>query len=597
MTVQRIGVFATRPADLSLLRRHINALFAVLPAEAEWDFRYFHSAVRFCAALGDGGVSVGVLLHTDARQPLPDLPAAACVVLIRPPPEGAPPDGAAPEGAAPDSATPDSATPDRSATDALPGELPLHTLTPARLQQAVRAALQRREIDTEVRYLQQHDGITALPRWGVLLTQIDAQLEVQAADAARSSDRQHLYCIDLKGFADLETTLGIATAEQLLRLAARRLVQRTNDRELLASGEGAQFLVYSCRATSNAASVRRAKQFAAVLTAPFELAESIAYITTAVGIAAPTPACSAAELLRQASTAATAAALTHSDGIALFDASVQRSSQRQQLKEALGYAIERDEFEVFYQPIVDLQTGAIAGAEALLRWHGHSVGAISPGHFIPLAEESGAILSIGEWVLRNACRAAVTWLDRFWQPVRLAVNVSAQQFRTRHLQDSLLRVLSEMPLSPDQIELEISERNYLALMRTHQGEFEALRDLGFRIVIDDFGSSYAPPSYLKQCPVDVLKIDRSFIAPLPGNANAAALVRGFIAMAKGLGLRVIGMGVETEAQLEFLRAAGCDEAQGFHLSHPLPGDDFISLLLRNPPIALPYATTTVIRAS
>ena len=574
MTVQRIGILATRAADLSLLRGHIDALFATLPTEADWEFRYFRALPRFTAALRNRSLTVGVLLHTDASQPLPALPAESSVLVIR----------ATPVGAA----------------QMAPGEIALHELSPSYLQRALRSAIQRRELEEEIRYLEQHDALTALPRGPVFTTQIEALLNARDATPSTNGVNARLYCIGLKGFADLEGTLGVATAERLLRLAAQRLVKHTGKRELLARGEGSEFLVFAPSLVADAAAKRRAKQFAIALAAPFELAESIAYITTTIGIATalavehnkPATHSRAATLIQQARAAVEAADSSGGGRIQLFDANMQRTSRRQKVTEALGYAIERNEFEVFYQPIVDLNSGAIAGAEALLRWHGHAVGAVSPEHFIPLAEASGAIFSIGEWVLQHACRDAVTWLDRFWQPVRLAVNISAEQFRTRRLQEDLLRLLSELPLSPEQIELEISERNYLELVRTHQSEFETLRDLGFRIVIDDFGTSYASLSYLKQFPVDVLKIDRSFIAPLPGTASDGALIRAIVAMGKSLGMRVVGVGVETEEQLEFLRAVGCDEAQGFYLSHPLSGDDFISLLLRNPPVTTPTQQAT-----
>lgn len=570
MTVQCIGILATRAADLGLLRGHIDAMCVALPAEAEWQFRYFRSLTRFTKALAGRRLAIGVLLHMDLHEPPPLLPADGSVIIIRP--------------------MPDSAAPATS------GEMALHSLNPTALQYALRSALQRRDLADEVRYLEQNDAVTGLPLGGALLAHIDAALDTNA-QADNDLTRPHLFCIALAGFADLQDTLGIATAERLLKLTAQRLAHRIKRGEQLACGSGAEFLVWTRYATSDAVARRRAGTFAAALAPPFELTETVAYMTTAIGIAPAAADLRADELLQQARSAADAAAMARGDGIALFAGPSPRMSRRRQVIEALGYAIERNEFEVFYQPIVDLRSGAIAGAEALLRWHGQSVGEVSPGHFIPIAEESGAILSIGEWVLQHACRAAVTWLDRFWQPVRLSVNVSAQQFGTRRLQEQLLRVLSEMPLTADQVELEISERSYLAMMRTQRREFEALRDIGFRIVIDDFGSSYASLSYLKQFPVDALKIDRSFIAPLPGSARDAALVTAFIAMGRSLGLRVVGVGVETEAQLEFLRAAGCDEAQGFYLSHPVPGDEFIGLLLRNPPVVAPLGTAPRARSS
>jgi EAL domain-containing protein (putative c-di-GMP-specific phosphodiesterase class I)/GGDEF domain-containing protein len=573
--MHRIGVFATRPADLHPLREHISALFGSLPDDAVWDFHYFSSWNRFRQALTRRELQLGLLVNLRPGEQFPEL-AHLCrehaIAVLG------------------DQPLPADVTP--VATLAPTG------LDPAALQAMLRNALRRAELDDELRYLAEHDACTGLLRDEAFAKQLNQSLtdvlqRTQRTPASPALGRNALLCLRLDGYDELEATLGTASAERVLRMAAERLRGVLQRGELLARGNGPEFLAWLRAGHRIEAAAARLQQ---AFEAPFHLNESSAFVRASAGMARA-DGCEHAgleegpgdALIRQARAAADVVLQRTGVRSLLYDPGIEKASRRQQVRAALATAIERDEFDVFYQPIVNLAHGNVAGAEALLRWHGQSVGQVSPAHFIPLAEESGAIQSIGQWVLRRACHDAVIWLDRFWTQVRIGVNIAPDQFRSGRVHEDLHQLLQDLPLHARQVELEISERNFLLLAREHYDLFENLRDQGFRIVLDEFGSSYASLSYLKQYPVDVLKIDRHLIAGLDragaGPAGQEAdLVQAMVAMGRSMNMRVVGVGVETEAQLEALRAAGCDEAQGFHLGAPMPGDEFIATLLRNPAI-------------
>ncbi len=575
--MHRIGVFATRPADLRPLREHILTLFGSLPDDAAWDFHYFKSWSRFRQALVRQELQLGLLLNLHADAQFPDLAQLSrehAIAVIG------------------DAPLPDGVT--------LVATLLYAALDPTSLQALLRHALRRAELDDELRYLAAHDACTGLLRDATLATRLNAALTAALArgpaggspvPAPPTLGRHALMCLRLDGFDELEATLGAASADRVLRMAAERLRGVLQRGELLARGNGPEFLAWLRVGQRIETAAARLQQ---TFESPFHLNESSAFVRASAGIARA-DGCEHAgaeegpgdALIRQARAAADVVLQRTGVRTLLYDTGIEKASRRQQLRAALAQAIERDEFDVFYQPIINLAHGNVAGAEALLRWHGQSVGQVSPAHFIPLAEESGAIQSIGQWVLRRACHDAVIWLDRFWTQVRIAVNVAPDQFRSGRIHDDLHQLLRELPIHARQVELEIAERNFLALAREHYGLFENLRDQGFRIVLDEFGSSYASLSYLKQYPVDVLKIDRHLVASLDKPGPDAELVRAMVAMGRSMNLRVVGVGVETEAQLEALRAAGCDEAQGFLLGAPMPGDEFIATLLRNPAIERP----------
>jgi len=255
-----------------------------------------------------------------------------------------------------------------------------------------------------------------------------------------------------------------------------------------------------------------------------------------------------------------------------------RSLGRLELEIDLRHAFDRNEFELYYQPKMDLCTGAIVGVEALLRWHDAERGWIPPEKFIPVAEETGMIIAIGDWVVRETCKQLKLWANTPLAHLGIAVNVSVQQFAREDFVDVVLRTLWQHGVKPHQLELEITES---LLMRNIDGTTAALKRLGaagLTLSIDDFGTGYSSLGYLRQFPVDALKIDRSFVKDLSTNSDAAAICAAIIAMARELKLKVIAEGVETEAQVKFLRDHRCDQAQGYWISHPISAADLESLL-------------------
>jgi EAL domain-containing protein (putative c-di-GMP-specific phosphodiesterase class I) len=252
--------------------------------------------------------------------------------------------------------------------------------------------------------------------------------------------------------------------------------------------------------------------------------------------------------------------------------------QRLSLENDLRHAAERGELFLHYQPVADVASGQIVGAEALLRWDHPQRGRLEPDSFIPLAEETGLIVPVGEWVLREACLEAKTWQDAGYLPIHIGVNLSARQLNHKGLVNLVTRVLDESGISPEWLQLEITEGDVMSNVEFIIGVLHRLRGMGVGISVDDFGTGYSSLSYLKRFPIDSVKIDRSFVRDLATDASDAAIVTTIIAMARNLNLRVVAEGVETEEQLEFLRRRGCDEFQGYLVSRPVPAQAFTRLM-------------------
>jgi EAL domain-containing protein (putative c-di-GMP-specific phosphodiesterase class I) len=248
------------------------------------------------------------------------------------------------------------------------------------------------------------------------------------------------------------------------------------------------------------------------------------------------------------------------------------------MEHQIRHALDRNEFELHYQPLVDLATGRIVRAEALLRWHNPELGQVSPEDFIPLAEEIGLITPIGEWVLRTACRQAMVWRAEGLCPERISVNVSSRQFRGLSLFDTVVGILEETGMPPTGLELEITENLLMADIPEVIDGLRRLDDLGISLSVDDFGTGYSSLSYLRRFPVSVLKIDKSFVRDVATDSDNAILVEAIITMGRSLKLEVVAEGVETGAQMGFLRKRGCDFAQGYYYSRPTPTADFRQLM-------------------
>jgi len=255
-----------------------------------------------------------------------------------------------------------------------------------------------------------------------------------------------------------------------------------------------------------------------------------------------------------------------------------RAVRRLAVEGGLRRALKQEEFLLHYQPKIDLVTGAIIGAEALIRWQDPVLGLVEPGQFVPIAEENGLIVPIGQWVLRKACRQVQAWLDSNLRAVPVSVNISAVEFRHAGFLDGIARILKETGLAPHYLELEITESILMHDAESSVSTLESLKAMGVQLAVDDFGTGYSSLSYLKRFPIDTLKIDQSFVRDIATDADDATIVAAVIGMGKNLKQRVIAEGVETHAQLAFLQARHCDEGQGFHFSHPVSAEDFARLL-------------------
>jgi EAL domain-containing protein (putative c-di-GMP-specific phosphodiesterase class I) len=305
------------------------------------------------------------------------------------------------------------------------------------------------------------------------------------------------------------------------------------------------------------------------------------HVTASIGISVfPDDGVNAGVLIKNADTAMYQAKANGRQSYKFFKAEMNvRAVERQTIEEDLRHALTRHEFALHYQPKINLQTGAITGAEALLRWAHPSRGFIPPVEFIPVAEESGLILSIGAWVLREACAQAKVWVDAGLPLETIAVNVSAVQFRNEGFLENLFGSLNETGLDPRSLELELTETVLMKQPELTASILQILRGKGVQVSVDDFGTGYSSLSYLQQFPIDILKIDQLFVRRMTTNPGETAIVRAIISMAKSLHLKVIAEGVETLDDLTFLRSQECDEAQGYYFSRPVPSAQFAQLLV------------------
>jgi diguanylate cyclase (GGDEF)-like protein len=381
-----------------------------------------------------------------------------------------------------------------------------------------------------------------------------------------------LLFLDLDRFKDINDTLGHTCGDQLLTAVADRLREGLRPSEFLArlGGDEFVFLVTGLRDKRSAGSF--AHSILELLNTPFEVDDKELFISTSIGIAlSPDDGDDGDTLLTHADMALYAAKEQGRNAFSYFSEELNREArERRHLEGSLHRALSNGEFHLEYQPQIELRSGRIFSFEALLRWQHPDEGLIPPQRFIPVAEETGLIRRLGEWVLQTACLQCRQWQQPGLPPVRVAVNVSGHQFNQPGFIDMVDRVLEETGLDPELLELELTESS---LMAGAQESIMTLIDLkvrGMHLAIDDFGTGYSSLSYLKHFPIDRLKIDRSFVRDIVRDLDDRAIVEAIIAMAHSLGLRVLAEGVEHEDELELLRERGCDEVQGFYFAQPLP---------------------------
>lgn len=427
--------------------------------------------------------------------------------------------------------------------------------------------------------LAHHDPLTGLDNRLSLNLRLDQLL----ARARRAQGTAAVMFIDLDHFKKINDTHGHQTGDLLLQAVANRLRDLLREVDTIARLGGDEFIIVTdCAITPDAAS-SIAVRIVDALAAPFTLAGKTIHTGTSVGVAIyPADGADSATLLRHADTAMYAAKSQGRGNFQFFSSAMNQATHDRLLMEnRLAQALEKQEFELYLQAQVETASGRVVGAEALLRWHHPELGMVSPDRFIPIAEESGLILPLGDWVLRRAAQLLVRWREQDLGHLRLAVNLSARQCRGGSLLPLLDRLLADNGIAPDLLELEITESAAMQDPERSRTLLRELRSRGIKVAIDDFGTGYSSLSYLKQFELDRLKIDRSFVKDIETDPNDAVIVGATIALAHTLGLEVIAEGVETAAQRTFLCSKGCETAQGYLFAKPLPVQQFEALAMKD----------------
>ncbi len=441
------------------------------------------------------------------------------------------------------------------------------------------------DISIRKRYEQQllrqanYDILTGLPNRMLALD----RLKLALAQARRENSLVGVMFLDLDNFKHINDTMGHDAGDNLLIEAARRISSCLRGTSTVARLGGDEFLVILPGLTGADATSQVAERILKTFEPAYLLNNQEVFVTTSIGIAIfPTDSDNSGTLLQHADAAMYQAKHQGKSSYSHFVPEMTEvSHDRLQMESRMRRALEQNEFELYFQPIVQTDTGALCSAEALLRWNNASMGMVMPDRFIPLAEETGLIIPIGEWVLHEACHKAMRWREITGTKVGVSVNVSPRQFRDPNFSDIVMKALDASGLEAEYLELEITERLILDNTIETAEILKHLDRAGIRLSVDDFGTGYSALSYLKSYPFDTLKIDKSFVQDVLKEQDDASLVRAIINMAHSLGLRVIAEGVEEEAQTHFLQQEGCDYSQGYFYSRPMPEEKFEKWLSTN----------------
>ncbi|HYC48554.1 MAG TPA: EAL domain-containing protein [Burkholderiales bacterium] len=438
--------------------------------------------------------------------------------------------------------------------------------------------LVRTQAEQAVKFVAMHDTLTNLPNRAMF----NERLEQAIAQAQRHERRLAVMFIDLDRFKIINDTLGHEAGDQLLREVAERLTDQLRTADIVARLGGDEFVVLLQDIGEPAAVAAVAEKLIAALAGSFTIAGNQVHVSGSIGISTyPVDAQDMRSLLRFADIAMYRAKDQGRNTFQFYSEQMNvHSVERLTLEAELRGALERDELVLHYQPVVNAQTGVPVGMEALVRWRHPARGLVPPVKFIGIAEETGLIVPIGEWVLATACAQQRKWIDAGLPSLRIAVNLSPRQFVHRDLLQDIVRVLARSGCETSSLELEITESTIMHNAARAAALLAELKAMGIHVAIDDFGTGYSSLAYLKRFPIDALKIDRSFVSEVPGDPSNAAITQAIIAMAHSLGLTVIGEGVETVEQLEFLKAHGCEEVQGAHFSLALAEPDATAFLQR-----------------
>jgi diguanylate cyclase (GGDEF)-like protein/PAS domain S-box-containing protein len=436
---------------------------------------------------------------------------------------------------------------------------------------------ERKLTEQRVHHVAQHDALTGLPNRSLL----QDRLGQAVAYAARSGNPVWVMLIDLDRFKFVNDSMGHKAGDVLLMTVAARLRSSLRDADTVARLSGDEFVVIVSESGDQQLTPDIVQRVMNAVAQPVMLGTKEFFVTCSIGVSVyPSESTTADTLTEHADIAMYRAKKMGRNNFQFYTPAMNEESlERVRIESALRNAVERNEFVLYYQPQLDMKTGKIVGMEALIRWQHPELGMVPPGRFISIAEETGMIVQIGAWVLRSACAQNKAWQDAGYDKLRVAVNLSARQFGAADLIDNLASVLQDTRLEPKYLEIELTESLFMSDITPAVDLLHRMKALGVNLSIDDFGTGYSSLSYLSRFPIDVLKIDRSFVADITRDANDEAIVTSIIALAHNLKLAVIAEGVETGEQLDYLRRHGCDEMQGYYFSRPLPAKEFEQLLI------------------
>ena len=448
------------------------------------------------------------------------------------------------------------------------------------IARSINYAIERQQVQQHLTHLAHHDQLTGLANRELFHDRLGRAV----ARADRSKKMIGLMFLDLDRFKEINDSLGHQAGDDLLIMVSKRLQGCVRETDTIARLGGDEFTVIIEGINSPEEGALVAKKILLAMQEPFTLADQEVFVTTSIGLTVyPTDADNVEMLLKNADMAMYRAKEGGRNKYQFYSVDMNnKAHERLRIEGLLHKALEKNEFLLFYQPKVDMNNGDIIGAEALIRWINDEIGFVSPVDFIPMAEETGLIIPIGEWVIRTACQQISDWKNKGLPEVRVAVNLSARQFRQGNLAKLIDSILKEYGLTPDCLPLEITESLLMSDKDDSKRALEELKAMGFQIYLDDFGTGYSSLSYLKKFPIDALKIDRSFVMDIPDDKDDMAISSAIVAMSHALRLDVVAEGIETMDQYNFLRQLGCEEAQGYLFSKPLPADEFEELLLTPP---------------
>jgi len=435
-----------------------------------------------------------------------------------------------------------------------------------------------RELSLRMSHLAQHDGLTDLPNRILLYDRLTQAITL----AKRRRKKLAVLFLDLDRFKHINDSLGHAIGDRVLQSVAERLRHCVRSTDTVSRQGGDEFVVLLSEVKKIQDAAICAEKILAALSEPFGIDHHNLYAAASIGIATyPDDGADADTLLKHADLAMYQAKDGNSNTFRYFERQMTlHLVERQEIESDLRRAIDRDQFVLYYQARVDLITEQIVGVEVLIRWKHPARGLVQPDKFMAIAEESGVVVPLGRWVLREGCRQGRAWLDAGMPPVRVAVNISAVELRAKDFVEGVRNVLAETGLEPGSLELEVTETALLQNSKAVATVLQAIKDLGVHLALDDFGTGYSSLSHVRRLPIDALKIDRSFIRELATNPDDASVVRAMISMGRSLQMKVVAEGVETREQLECLRRYGCPEGQGYYFSKAIDAADFTRLLRR-----------------